>query len=62
MLGEILGVNVNTLTADDKYPDQNCENLQLPIQVQLSEKRKLFLAFLFHFWNLHEILKILYQR
>ena len=61
MLGEILGVNVNTLTADDKYPDQNCENLQLPIQMQLSEKRKLFLAFLFHLWNLHEILKILYK-
>ena len=59
MLGEILGVNVNTLTADDKYPDQNCENLQLPIQLQLSEKRKLFLAFLFYLWNLHEILKIL---
>ena len=45
MLGEILGVNVNTLTADDKYPDQNCENLQLPIQMQLSEKRKTFTEF-----------------
>ena len=29
--GEILGVSVNTLTADGKYPVQECENLQLPI-------------------------------
>ena len=36
MLGEISGVNVNTLTADGKYPDQDCENLQLPIEMQLS--------------------------
>ena len=39
-LGQILGVFVNTLTADGKYPVQGCENLQLPIQMQLSEKRK----------------------
>ena len=45
MLGEILGVFFNTLTADDKYPVQGCENLQLPIQMQLSEKRKRFSEF-----------------
>ena len=45
MLGEILGVFVNTLTADGKYPVQGCENLQLPIQMQLSEKRKTFSEF-----------------
>ena len=33
---EILGVFVNTLTVDDKYPDRDSENLQLPIQMQLS--------------------------
>ena len=43
--GEILGVSVNTLTADGKYPVQGCENLQLPIQMQLSEKRKTFSEF-----------------
>ena len=37
-LGEILQVFVNTLTADGKYPVQDCENLQLPIQMQLSQK------------------------
>ena len=26
VIGEILGVYVNTLTADDKYPVQDCEN------------------------------------
>ena len=29
---EILGMFLNTLTADDKYPDEDWENLQLPIQ------------------------------
>ena len=36
VLGEILGMFVNTLTVDGKYPLQGCENLQLPIQMQLS--------------------------
>ena len=42
VLGEILGVFVNTLTANGKYPVQGCENLQVPIQMQLSEERKSF--------------------
>ena len=33
---EILGVFVNTLTADDKYSFRDCVNLQFPIQIQLS--------------------------
>ena len=40
VLGKILGVFVKTWTADAKYPVQYCENLQLPIQLQLSEKRQ----------------------
>ena len=32
---EILGGFVNTLTADDKYPVPDCENLQFCIQMQL---------------------------
>ena len=39
VLGEMLEVFVNTLPVDGKYPVQCCENLQLPIQIQLSEKR-----------------------
>ena len=33
---EILGVFVNTWTADYKYKVPDSENLQLPIQMQLS--------------------------
>ena len=33
---EILGVFVNTLTADGKYTVPDCENLQFPIQMQFS--------------------------
>ena len=45
MIGEILEVFVNTLTADDKCPLQDYENLTLPIQMQLSEKCKTFSQF-----------------
>ena len=33
---EIIGVFVNTLTADCKYPVPHCENFSFPIQMQLS--------------------------
>ena len=49
VLGEILGVFVNTLAADAKCHVQDCENLQLPIQIQLSEKQKTFSEFLVPF-------------
>ena len=62
VLDEILGVLVNTLTANGKYLVQDCENLRLPIQMQLSQKRKSFLNFLFHFWNLNQILNILKKK
>ena len=42
MLDELLKVFVNTLIADEKYHVEYCENLHLPIQMQLSEKRKTF--------------------
>ena len=38
VLGEIFLISVKTLAADGKYFVQDCENLQLPIQMQLSEK------------------------
>ena len=50
VLGEVLVVFVNRLTGVGRYPVQDCENLQLPIQIPLSEKRKIlskfFVAFL----------------
>ena len=36
VLGKILGVLPNTLTADGKYPVEDWENWQLPMQIQLS--------------------------
>ena len=42
---EIIGVFFKTLTGDDNYPLRNCENLLLPIQMQLSKKRKTFPQF-----------------
>ena len=52
----------NTLTANDKYPVQYCENLPSPIQMQLSLNPKIFLILLFRFWNLHQILNILKKK
>ena len=37
---EILWAFVNTLTNNNKYPLWNCENLPLPIQMQLSKTAK----------------------
>ena len=45
VLREILGVILNKLTANGKYPVPDCENLQLAIQIQLSEKPKTFSEF-----------------
>ena len=45
VLPEIVGVFVITLTADEKYPVQDAENLSIPIQMQLSEKPKSFSQF-----------------
>ena len=42
VIREILEVFLNTLTCDGKNPVQDCQYLQLPIQMQLSEKQKTF--------------------
>ena len=59
VLGEILGVFVNTLNPESKYPVQDGENLEIPIQMQLSEKRKTFSQFFLPFLELHQFLNIL---
>ena len=52
---QILGLLVNTLAADEKYPVLNRDNLTIPIQMQLSQKHKtfcqFFTAFLKSRWN-----------
>ena len=49
VISEILGLFVNTLTADDKYSLHNTEALWHPIQMQLPRKQKIFLVFSFSF-------------
>ena len=52
---KILGLLVNTLAADEKYPVLNTDNLTIPIQMQLSQKKKTFSPFFTDFltsnWN-----------
>ena len=48
-LGEVLGRFVNTLSADGNYHVHGCENLQFPVEMQLSEKRKPFSEVFFLF-------------
>ena len=43
---QILGLLVNTLATDEKYPVLNRDNLTIPIQMLLSQKRKIFSEFL----------------
>ena len=49
LTGQIVGLLVNTLPADDKYPVCNRDNLTIPIQMQLSEKQKIFSDFFARF-------------
>ena len=46
---QILGLFVNTLATDEKYPILHRDNLTIPIQMQLSQKQKTFSEFLLHF-------------
>ena len=54
---QILGLLVNTLTANYEYSRSNRENLPLPIQIQLSKKPKstfgIYIKFSM-FWKKHE--------
>ena len=42
---KILGLLVNTLAANEKYPVLNRDNLTIPVQMQLSQKEKTFSQF-----------------
>ena len=49
---EILGLHVNTLTANFEYSRSNRENLPLPIQIKLSKNPSIFSPFfIFYFFN-----------
>ena len=55
MISEILGLVVNSLTADNKYAFRNSDTFLQPIQMQLSMKQKKFSQFLLYFRNLHQV-------
>ena len=59
---QILGLRVNTLAADEKCPVLKRENLTVQIQMELSQKQKIFSPFLLLFLNLAQILKILTKK
>ena len=59
---EILLAIGNTLTAGDKYPVWDCDNLQFPIQMQISWKKNFFRISLFNLWNLHQVLNNLEKK
>ena len=46
---EIILLFVNTWPSDYKYPVPDCENLPFPIQIQLSQKQKIFSRFFIPF-------------
>ena len=48
---QILGLLFNTLPAREKYPVLNRDNLTIPIQMLLSQKRKIFSEFLAAFFK-----------
>ena len=68
VLAEILGMFANTLTADAKYPIEDCENWQLPILLLMASilfqmpricNSQFKCNFLFDFWIQHLILNTL---
>ena len=59
LTGHILGLLVNTLASNEKYPGLNRDNLMILIKMQLSQKQRNFPIILLHVWNLDVILSIL---
>ena len=52
---KILGLFVNTLTAESTYSRRNKETFKQQVQTPFSLKQKIFFDFLLRFWNLHEM-------
>ena len=62
VLGETLGMFVNILTADDKYPVKIVRIGNSQFKCYYRENEKLFLNFLYQFLNLYKVLNILIEK
>ena len=62
VISKILGVSVNTLSANNRYSVCSMENLPQTVQMQLSKKLKLFFNLLLNFGIIHQILNILKKK
>ena len=58
----MLGLFVDTLTADGRNTLFNRDNLRQPIQIHSYNKKSIFLNLVVHFWNLDQILNILKKK
>ena len=61
-LGEVLVVFVNRFTADAKFPFKIVRICNSQFKCNNLENQKLSLKFLFHCWNIHQILNILKKK
>ena len=59
---EVFRLFVDKLTSDVKYSRRKRQIFWQQIQTLLCQKRKNFFDFLFHFWNVHQIEKILRKK
>ena len=59
---EIVGLFVNTLTANEKYSCYKREKSSQAFQMKLSKTQKSVMKFLLHFWNIHQILNSLEKK
>ena len=59
---KILGLFVNTLTAEYTYSRRNIQTFMQKVQTPLSLKQKTFSDFLLRFENLHEMENILKKK
>ena len=59
---KILGLFVNTLTAEYMYSGRNMQTLSNKFRRHYLENKRFFLNFLFPFWNLHDMENIFQKR
>ena len=62
MIHNILRLFVNILTVDGNHYLLHRDNLTQPIQMQLSQKQKIFSQLFLHFQNLYLILNLGHQK